>query len=129
MCEATLSLMQGKTHPHMSVIGLRLLSGLFQSRPPPRTLGWKLNAQLANALYDQRPSVNDPAPTREWLAAMREALVNLAHRTEEEPRVCLLNAVTFFGEAKRGWASDRAEVARETTQAMKKVLGECIAPR
>lgn len=124
-----MSLMQGKTHAHMSLCGMRLLHGLFSSRPPPHTLSWRLNAQLVNALYDHRPSVNDPGPSVAWLTVMQEALLNLFRVGADEPRACLVNAATFFGEAKHGWASDRKEVAVATTAAMRAILGECLAPQ
>ncbi len=127
VCKATWSLMQGKTHPHMTICGLRLLHGLFSARPPQTVLTWDLNAKLINALYDHRPSVNDPGPSVAWLTVMQEALINLGHL--DQPQVTLKNMVKFFGEAKRGWASDKKAVYVATTAAMRAILGECLAPK
>ena len=125
VCDAVLGLMKVKTHPHLNTCTMQMLFGLFNSRPSESSLPSKLNAQLVSALYDYKPSVNDPKAIIAWLTVQQEALINLAATDRE---LCLAHLPRFFSEAKHGWASDHGQVTVATTTALKAVCNECIKP-
>ena len=125
VCDAVLGLMKVKTHPHLNTCAMQMLFGLFNSRPSESSLPAELNARLVSALYDYKPSVNDPKAIIAWLTVQQEALINLA---TADTKLCLAHLPTFFHEAKHGWASDHPQVAVATTTALKAVCNECIKP-
>ena len=125
VCDAVLSLMQTKAHPNLNSCSMQLLYGLFNSRPSEKSLSPDLNARLVTALNDFKPSVNDPQPFIAWLTVMQEALLNLSEANHD---LALQHFPRFFAEAKKGWESDKKQVATAATTAMKAILLECIAP-
>ena len=125
VCDAVLGLMKVKTHPHLNTCAMQMLFGLFNSRPSASSLPAELNARLISALYDYKPSVNDPKAIVAWLTVQQEGLINLA---AADASLCLAHLPTFFGEAKHGWASDHGQVAVAATTALKAVCNECIRP-
>ena len=125
LCDAVLGLMKVKTHPHLNTCAMQMLFGLFNSRPSPSSLPAELNARLISALYDYKPSVNDPKAIIAWLTVQQEGLINLA---AADMNLCLAHLPTFFNEAKHGWASDHGQVAVAATTALKAVCNECIKP-
>ena len=125
VCDAVLGLMKVKTHPHLNTCAMQMLFGLFNSRPSETSLPAELNARLISALYDYKPSVNDPKAIIAWLTVQQEGLINLA---AADMNLCLAHLPTFFSEAKQGWASDHGQVAVAATTALKAVCNECIKP-
>jgi hypothetical protein len=125
VCDGLLSLMRAKSHPHLTSCAMQMLFGLFNSRPAEGTLPIDLNARLVSALYDYKPSVNDPQAIVAWLTVQQEALINLASL---DANLCLAHLPQFFSEAKKAWTTDHQQVAVAATTAMKAVCNECVKP-
>ncbi len=125
VCDSVLSLMRSKSHPHLNTCCMQVLFGLFNSRPSQASLPAELNAKLVTALYDYKPSVNDPKAIIAWLTVQQEAIINLCAADAD---LCLAHLPQFFSEAKKGWTTDHSQVAVATTTALKAICNECIKP-
>ncbi|XP_029179046.1 RRP12-like protein [Nylanderia fulva] len=134
ICERLLSIMTLKNVLITSCC-LQTLHGLFVSRPLEATLPLQTNADIIKALYDYQPSVTDVQPTLAWLAVMQEAHCNLVHTflntssTLNVGSIMLGNIVPrMLNKCTELWLSSKTEVIGGTSNTVKVILQECVAP-
>jgi len=124
-CEMVLKVM-ASGEPRALSCGFQVLYGLFAGRPSAKySLPSDLNAQIASALYDYLPSLNDAQPMVAWLTVQQEAHVNLC---TNNVKLCIINLPKLFTAAIRCWTSDKPTVSTAATTAMKALCNECIKP-
>ena len=123
-CEAILKIM-ASGEPRALSCGFQVLYGLFAGRPSKSSLPAELNVQIAAALYDYMPSINDAQPMVAWLTVQQEAHVNLGLQNH---KLCLLHLPKFFTTTIKCWTSDKPTVCTAATTAMKALCNECIKP-
>jgi len=121
-CETILKLLTLGSNNIVST-GFAALYGLFADRPTVGCLPADLNSQLVSAVYEYKPSVNDPSPTVAWLAVLQEGLINLSQQNKP---LCHSHLYKFCSEVVSCWTSSKPEVVKSAGLAVRAVILETM---